>query len=188
MDTKEKILMVAQNLIQSKGFNGFSFADIADSVGIRKASIYHHFPTKVALGIALVEQYSLGLKNLLSNIDSQSQNAADQLKSYVSIYRTNLDSDLMCLGGMLASEAQTLAPELNTHLTYFFDINHSWLSKVLKTGQSNNEIHLNTSADAQASLFLAALQGALLVARAYGQLSSFEQTTDSLISNLLRKG
>jgi TetR/AcrR family transcriptional repressor of nem operon len=89
MDTKQKILMVAQNLIQSKGFNGFSFADIADSVGIRKASIYHHFPTKVALGTALIDQYSLGLKNLLSNIDSQSKSVAEQLKSYVSIYRTN---------------------------------------------------------------------------------------------------
>jgi TetR/AcrR family transcriptional repressor of nem operon len=188
MDTKQKILMVAQNLIQSKGFNGFSFADIADSVGIRKASIYHHFPTKVALGTALIDQYSLGLKNLLSNIDSQSKSVAEQLKSYVSIYRTNLDSELMCLGGMLASEAQTLAPELNTQLTHFFDINHSWLSKVLKAGETNKQIKLSTTADGQASLFLAALQGALLVARAYGKQSIFDQTTETLISNLLRKG
>jgi len=188
MDTKEKIMTITQTLIQSKGFNGFSFADIANEVGIRKASIYHHFPTKTALGIALIEQYSSSLNALLNNINSRSKTADESLNSYVDIYRSNLNLDLMCLGGMLASEAQTLAPELNTHLKQFFDINHSWLTSILEAGESNNEIKLNTSANAEASLFLAALQGALLVARAYDTQTSFDEAASTLISNLLRKG
>lgn len=50
MDMREQILTSAQRLVQQRGFNGFSYADIADEVGIRKASLHHYFPTKTDLG------------------------------------------------------------------------------------------------------------------------------------------
>jgi TetR/AcrR family transcriptional repressor of nem operon len=58
--TKIEILDAAQNIIQLRGYNGFSFANISQTVGISKASIHHHFPSKAALGLLLfaaIERY-----------------------------------------------------------------------------------------------------------------------------------
>jgi len=49
-DTAERILDIAQDLIQRRGFNAFSYHDIAAPMGIRKASIHYHFPSKADLG------------------------------------------------------------------------------------------------------------------------------------------
>lgn len=45
-DTRDKILDVADDLVQRVGLNAMSYTHISDAVGIRKASIHHHFPRK----------------------------------------------------------------------------------------------------------------------------------------------
>jgi len=52
-DTATRILDTAERLVQSRGYNGFSYADIAERVGITKASLHHHFETKATLGQAI---------------------------------------------------------------------------------------------------------------------------------------
>ena len=92
------------------------------------------------------------------------------------------------MGGMLASEALTLDASLLPGLQRFFAINTDWLAKVLTEGSSQQIFALNDKAESHAQLFLSALQGALMIARATGQRDAFEQTCELLISNLMRKG
>lgn len=56
-NTKERILKYSEQLMLSKGYNGFSFMDIAKIVGIKKASMHYHFPTKEDLAVAIVLKY-----------------------------------------------------------------------------------------------------------------------------------
>ena len=49
-DTASEILDVAERLVQVRGFNGFSYADIAEALEVTKASLHYHFPTKGDLG------------------------------------------------------------------------------------------------------------------------------------------
>ncbi len=101
MEMRDKILTCAQRLVQQRGLNGFSYADIANEVGIRKASLHHHFPTKVDLGLSLIKVYSEQLNNALINISSSSLPANEKLLEYIALYRGSLDAERMCLGGCL---------------------------------------------------------------------------------------
>jgi TetR/AcrR family transcriptional regulator, transcriptional repressor for nem operon len=188
MEMKERILTSAQKLVQQRGFNGFSYADIAVEVGIRKASLHHHFPTKTDLGLALIEMYSEQLDNELHRINRLPVLADAKLAAYIALYHYSLQTECMCLGGMLATEALTLDAVMLPRLKRFFSRNIEWLAGVLVEGETQQLFTLNGTSVAHARIFLSALQGALLIARVTGDCVAFEQTAALLIIDLLRKG
>jgi AcrR family transcriptional regulator len=55
-DTPEKILQVARRLFVQQGYTATSMRQVAEETGIGKATIYHHFPDKQAIIMALLEQ------------------------------------------------------------------------------------------------------------------------------------
>ena len=188
METRERILTSAQRLAQSRGFNGFSYADIAEEVGIRKASLHHHFPTKTDLGVALIETYAAMLDSALRNINASSAPADKKLAAYVGIYRNSLEAERVCLGGMLASEALTLDRAILPSLKSFFARNTQWLTEILTDGKAKRIFVLSGTAVDHAHLFVSFLQGALILARATGDRKAFDKTASLLITSLLRKG
>lgn len=188
MDMREQILTSAQRLVQQRGFNGFSYADIADEVGIRKASLHHHFPTKTDLGLALIDGYTAQLESGLHHINATFPQADARLNAYAAIYRNSLAAQRMCLGGMLASEALTLDPAVLPSLKRFFARNTEWLTEVLAAGESQQLFRLTGTPADHARVLLSTLQGALLIARASGDSEAFDRTASLLISGLLRKG
>ena len=188
MEMRDKILASAQRLLQQRGFNGFSYADIANEVGIRKASLHHHFPSKADLGATLIEQYSTNVNNALATISGSPLPANEKLAAYVNFYRGSLEAERMCLGGMLATEVQTLDAIMLPGLKHFFTRILEWLTVVIMEGASQQLFTLSGSATDHARILLSTLQGALLVARATGDREAFEQTTALLISGLMRKG
>lgn len=188
MEMREHILASAQRLVQQRGFNGFSYADIAAEVGIRKASLHHYFPAKMDLGMALVEMYSTRFENELLRISGLSSRADSNLDAYVALYRGALEADRMCLCGMLASEALTLDAAIVPGVKRFFVRNTEWLTEVLAAGKSQRLFVLPGAAVDHARVFLSALQGALLIARATGDHQAFDRTSSLLLSGLLRKG
>lgn len=188
MEMRDQILASAQRLVQQRGFNGFSYADIAEEVGIRKASLHHYFPTKTDLAQTLIEVYSAQLEAELLRISSESSTADAKLRAYAAVYRSTLQAERMCLGGMLATEALTLDPVLLPSLKHFFARNTEWLTEVLTAGKSQKRFALTGSAAEHARILLSALQGALMIARATGDHRAFDKTAALLISGLLRKG
>ncbi len=188
MEIRDQILACAQRLVQTRGFNGFSYADIAKEVGIRKASLHYHFPTKTDLGVALLGMYAAMLDSALLNIGASSAPADKKLAAYIGIYRDSLEAERVCLGGMLASEALTLDEALLPGLKRFFARNTQWLAGILAEGKAKRIFVLSGTAANHAHMFVSALQGALILARAAGDRKVFERTASTLISTLLRKG
>lgn len=188
MEMRDQILGVAQRLVQQRGFNGFSYADIADEVGIRKASLHHYFPTKTDLALALIDGFTAQLDSGLRHINESYAQADARLGAYVAIYRDTLEADRMCLGGMLATEAHTLDPVILPGLKRFFARNIEWLTEVLAAGHSQQRFTLTGTASDHARMLLSALQGALLITRATGDREAFNQITALLIAGLSRKG
>lgn len=184
METREQILQSAQRLVQQRGFNGFSYADVAQEVGVRKASLHHHFPSKTDLGVALIAAYTTQLHTALESLEHLP--APDALRAYVRLFRATLDAERVCLGGMLASDALTLDASMLPHLRGFFELNLRWLSAVLARGQADGSLRPSTAApQAQARLWLSSLQGALLLARACGDADHLAQTGQLLLSGVL---
>lgn len=188
MDMRTQILASAQRLVQQRGFNGFSYADVAEEVGIRKASLHHHFPSKADLGKALLETYKAQLESELLRIAGLPSKADKKLSAYAAIYRGTLDAGRMCLGGMLASDWLTLDASILPVLKRFFIYNTKWLTEILAEGKSQKQLIFRGSAEAQAFVILATLQGALLIARATGDEKGFDRTTSLLLAGLSRNG
>jgi TetR/AcrR family transcriptional regulator, transcriptional repressor for nem operon len=187
MDTRDIILSSAQRLVQQRGYNGFSYADVAEEVGIRKASLHHHFPTKTDLGLALIERYTADFDAALQAISAAKVNANTKLARYVACYRESLAADRMCLCGMLATEALTLDAALLPKLKRFFDLNTEWLTTLLLAGRKDAQLQFSGAATDHSRVILSVLQGALMLARSTGDAADFDRTTSLLIKVLTGK-
>ncbi|CAM3061560.1 TetR family transcriptional regulator [Legionella steigerwaltii] len=177
---KTEILNCAQELIQRRGFNGFSYADIAHLIGIRKASIHHYFPTKADLGIAVVERYRELFNLALDEIDLE-KSLEGKINRYVSLYKDVLKQDRLCLCGMLASDLATLEPELQAIVKEFFLDNVAWLSKVLTDEYPSRS---KNSVSGIAWQIINSLQGATLISRIMNDTKAFDANCDTLMHQL----
>lgn len=168
--TAEDILASARNLIMSGGYNGFSYADISEVVGIRKASIHHHFPSKVDLVRELVKRYREDGQANVATLGQNVPDALDILKVYANHWSKCIEdaSRPYCVCALLASELPSLPPEVATEVTSFFRFISSWLTTVMERGQKSGALNLTSEPHVEAEAFLATVYGAMLSARAYG--------------------
>jgi TetR/AcrR family transcriptional repressor of nem operon len=187
-ETASRILDIAEELVQTRGFNGFSYNDISERLGIRKPSIHHHFSTKAALGARLVERYRQRFLGALAAIDRAGGNAPRRLRGYARIYEEVLAKDRMCLCGMLAAEVVTLPESVRAPLQRFFDDSETWLTELLESGRRSGELAFAGKARDQARLLLASLEGAMMVARSYRDEARFRAATRRLVANLVARG
>jgi TetR/AcrR family transcriptional regulator, transcriptional repressor for nem operon len=172
-DTSERILDIAERLVQTRGFNGFSYADISAEVGISKASLHYHYPTKAALGQRLVERYERNFKAALECIDARHAPALAKLAAYVEIYVKVLRAGKMCLCGMLAADYETLPDEIQASVRRFFVANEVWLAAVLSRGRKENEFVFAGRPIDVAYILVSTLEGAMLLARTDNDVSRF---------------
>lgn len=179
--TSSQILDVAERLAQTRGFNGFSYADIAAELGITKASLHYHFPSKAELGRALIDRYSTNFGAALAALDDSSATAAAQLERYVAIYGDVLKGGRICLCGMLAAEYSTLPVAMQEAIRGFFDLNERWLSRLLESGRIARTLSFEGTAQDAARNITAALEGAMLLARPYGDGARFAAAADRLL-------
>src|SRR5436305_8852537 len=118
--TADRIVDIAERLVQSRGYNGFSYADIAAELSLSKASLHYHFPSKAELGEALIVRYAAQFAAALADIDSALDDPVAQLDAYAALYSKVLSGRLNCLCGMLAAEYHTLPEGMRTAVTRFF--------------------------------------------------------------------
>ena len=172
-ETAEQILDLAETLIQTRGYSAFSYQDIADSLGIRKASIHYHFPSKADLGTAVVDRYIARFGEALTAIaDDQSQSSMTMLDFYVQPYLQFASTpDRVCLSGALAGEMLALPPKVRERVDHFFRTHQIWLTKILERGVARGDFKLPAPAQKVARFVFGALQGALLVKRTTNDLS-----------------
>jgi TetR/AcrR family transcriptional repressor of nem operon len=184
VDTRPAILDVAERLVQRRGFNGFSYADVADELGITRAALHYHFPGKFELGEALIARYAARFTDALTAIDSQGCAASSKLRAYADLYLEVLRDERMCLCGMLAAEHETLSEPMRQIIVGFLDDNHAWLVGVLETGRREGSLTFSGPPEDLAPMVVGTLEGAMLVARPYGGTARFESVAARLIADL----
>src|SRR3954452_173484 len=183
-DTAQRILDVAEELVQVRGFNAFSYADIAAELKMTKAGLHYHYPGKAELGEALIARYSERFSEALARIDEEPTTAAAKLDEYVNLYGEVMRGGRMCLCGMLAYEYQTLPGGLQEAILLFFDENEAWLARVLKEGRADGSLRFAGSPSDTAGMIIGGLEGAMLVARPYGDLKRFKKSASALIATV----
>jgi TetR/AcrR family transcriptional repressor of nem operon len=180
----QRILDVAEELAQTRGFNGFSYADIAERLGVTKAGLHYHFPSKAELGRALIERYQLVFGQALDAIDRQARTAPEKLRRYIGLYDSVMRNHRICLCGMLAAEYATLPAPMQEELRRFFDANEAWLARVLEDGRRAGQLAFRGPAKQRARNVLGTLEGAMLVARTYGDSRRFLLTAKQVLADL----
>ena len=185
-DTSSRILDVAERLVQLRGFNGFSYADVASELEITKASLHYHFPGKSDLGRALVERYASRFTEALDVIDEHESNPIAKLQAYARIYAAVLSEGRMCLCGMLAAGYDTLPPTMQEAVIDYFDVNEAWLVRVLEGGVESGELVLSGSPPEAAQAIVSGLEGAMLIARPYDDVRRFDSAASRLLASLVR--
>lgn len=173
INTKEKIVNLGLELIQTRGINGFSFADIAKVIDIKKASIHYYFPSKTDLIEAVLEKYSTNFFEALEQSTASTLKA--KLEYYTSLYRMNLIEGRICLCSDLAMDTYNLNDSINNKVGDFFQKNISWLEKQFTEYKSSQK----------ASEFFAGIQGAQLISRNQKRIDYFDEVIRKSIDDLL---
>jgi TetR/AcrR family transcriptional repressor of nem operon len=181
-DTAGRILDSAERLVQVRGFNGFSYADVAAELSVTTASLHYHFAGKAELGRALIARYASRFDAALARIDAGAGDASARLDAYAQIYADVLRARRMCLCGMLAAEFETLPEAMRAAVIAFLDGNESWLAGVLEHGRAQATLAFSGDAREAARLIVSALEGAMLVARPYGDVERFEAAASRLLA------
>src|SRR3954464_13552034 len=135
-DTRRELLDLAETLVRTRGYNGFSYRDLADQIGIKTASIHYHFPTKGDLGGALIENERELFARNLAQLDAEEKDPRRRLERFIQLFQATTIGcgNRMCLGAMLAVEQQTLPEAVGRAVRRLFEENEGWLPAVLAKG------------------------------------------------------
>ncbi|MER9341956.1 TetR/AcrR family transcriptional regulator [Mesorhizobium sp. M0601] len=184
--TSDDILACARSLIVAGGYNGFSYADIAEVVGIRKASIHHHFPSKVDLVRTLVARYREETEAGMANVELHESDPLEQLRTYAGYWEACIAnaSAPFCICALLASELPVLPEEVSLEVRAHFRSLSTWLTSVMERGARHGQFRLMSTPRAEAEAFMATVHGAMLSARAYGDPKIFAVVTGPLLERL----
>jgi len=168
--TQQKILEAAESLIQKRGYNGFSYKDLTEIIGIKTSSIHYHYPTKENLACAVIIWQLENLTLILNEIKMDSElNAKSKILKFfdVIMLSTYADDMKMCLGGMFASDALLLPESVLLEVRAFFNYLSSWVKGVLIEGKKQGEIKEIGSTDEYSKYLLSQIEGALLLSRLF---------------------
>jgi len=187
MGRAEEILDISQELIQTRGYNAFSFQDLSARLGIKKASVQFYFPKKVDLGIAVVRRYRAMFAELQRNLAQRTGLTAwERLEVYLQPFlQVSGTRNMVCLCGVLGGEFLSLPKPVQEEVLGFFKLHEGWLADLLDRGRAQGAFAFEGDPGAQAKMMFSALQGALLIAR--GQENSHHfQTVVTVLKNMLR--
>jgi TetR/AcrR family transcriptional regulator, transcriptional repressor for nem operon len=175
--SKEAILAAAKRTAMAHGYSGLNFRDLANEVGIKAPSIYHHFPSKADLGAAVAKRY---WEDIAADLEAISAEAPDDplraLRRYPEIFRKSLQSDnRMCLCSFMAAEYDDLPEAVKQEVQAFADVNVAWLRKVLTAAR----VVRAKDSEKRSRAIYAAVAGAQLMARSRADISLFDALIDS---------
>ena len=186
LSTADDILACARSLIVAGGYNGFSYADIAEVVGIRKPSIHHHFPSKLDLVKTLVVRYREAAEEGIANLERAVPGPLDRLRAYIGYWKTCIGdaSAPFCVCALLANELPVLPEEIALEIRAYFRFLSGWLTAVLERAAALGVVALTDTPRVEAEAFMATVHGAMLSARAYGDTAIFGTIRDPQLARL----
>lgn len=177
MSKSEEILSEARRSAQAHGYGGLNFRDLAQAVGIRAASIYHHFPSKAELGAAVARRYWEDTAADLAAIRVETPDAAKALGRYPAIFRRSLEAgNRLCLGSFMSAEYDDLPDPVRREVQAFADVNVAWLADRLEAAGAASP---GLEAETRARAIFAAIAGAQLLARSRSDLALFDTLVEA---------
>jgi TetR/AcrR family transcriptional repressor of nem operon len=182
--TAARIMDAAQRFVQLRGFNAFSYADVAAELNVTTAALHYHFASKAELGEALISRYLDRFTDALRAASEAGDSAVARLEAYIDLHASVLSEQKLCLCGMLAAEYHTLPPAMQTRVTLLFDRSEEWLEQVLDRGRAEGSMHFSGPARDAALMIVAVVEGGMLVASPRGDVARFRAGAAMMLAGL----
>ena len=185
-ETAERILDAANALLIDRGYAAFSYADIAEAVKIRKASIHHHFPTKAGLVVAVLRRHRNRIAAGMKALDDQVENPLARLRNYYKYWEGCIEGQTIsfCIGALLGAEMPSLPEEVQAEVRLHFSMLTEWFERTLKAGTKARTIQLKGTVATEAQMLIALLHGAMLSARATGNRDLFHSLSQAALNRI----
>lgn len=174
-DTRTRILNLAEDLTQKVGFNGFSYLDLAEEIGVKNSSIHYHFKAKADLALALVERYRSVHKEAFEELDRTLETPKERLEALADHFNGYALNQKVCMCGMMAAEFEAVSPEVRQALALYFRDLQGWLTKQLAEMR-------HPDPQQGALQFVCALEGSLLLARLEGDATIVGRSVDAFVN------
>lgn len=185
-DTRARILDIGERLLLERGYAGFSYQDIAEAVGIRKASIHHHFPAKEDLGRAIIERTRLRLNDGRGPVAENAEQAKKQFERFLRFFeRLTEDGSRLCIGGRLSADFAVLPDPVRDPFRAFLNEHGAWLEELCRVGQKTGAFKTDLPAREQALMLRSAIQGAVQLARANGDAQMYRTVAKVMRQQIL---
>lgn len=181
---KEKILDAAEKMVQDRGLNAVSFQHLADTVGLSKPSIFHHFRNKEALSRALIERCSCKYAPLYAEVIDGDGDAVAKLRGIAAIFADDLARDRLCLLGVMGNSVSTLTEDAREDLRRTAVGSIGLFTRVFTQGRAEGSLNFAGNPEDAATAFLGMMQGLQTLARAKNDLSSYHRSVESYIGTL----
>ncbi len=174
MTRKDEILDLGTEMIQTRGYSAFSYQDLSDRLGITKASIHYHFPSKAALGEAVAERYHENVREYLTRCSSTTDDPWKQLAGYITMLEEIMECpDRICAAGSVQAEYNVVPPAMRNEMAELIDFVISWIADVITCGRDEGVMAFAGDPTDEAAMIFSAVQGALQLGRAQG-ISRFD--------------
>jgi TetR/AcrR family transcriptional repressor of nem operon len=174
-DTRTRILDLAEDFTQTKGFNNFSYLDLAAEIGVKNSSIHYHFKAKKDLALALVERIRETHSKACDDFDHRFETPQERLRALIEHFSGYVQSEKICMCGMMAAEFQTVSSEVRKALSLYFSEMRTWLADQFAQMKAPN-------AEDRALQFLSGLEGAVLLARLEADPKMVDRSLDFFVS------
>jgi TetR/AcrR family transcriptional repressor of nem operon len=185
MATSSQIIEVGTEFVQTLGFHAFSYRDIADRIGIRTASIHYHFPSKTDLVKAIVERVCTEAAAGIGEIDATAKSQTERLRRFCCMFQRTLgDAERLCPMCMLAMGQEAIPAEVREGVKKFWAGGEAWVAAVVETGQLSGEFDADLEPETVGRTFVAALEGAMVAARAFAERRRLLDVTEYLLASL----
>lgn len=181
MDTRAAIIQLGDTLIREKGYNAFSFSDISKQLNIKNASVHYHFPTKTDLGTAIVNEHQVHLDQLIKQ--NEKKNPLEKLKSFLSIYTTAKNQNMVCLVGSLATDLYTVDEKVQLALQQLVNNILAWVMQILTEGKQSGIFHFEVETRTRALMIITNMLAALQVTRLTNK-KDFQAIRQAIINDL----
>lgn len=180
-DTKDKIVTLADHLVRTKGFNAFSYKDIADPMEIKNAAIHYHFPAKADLGISVIDSE---IAKFMESAEKWRKLPEDkQLAKLVDVFHRHGTNGFICLMGSLAPDFETFTDPMKEKVQEMGNVIVNWITACLENGRAHQRFHFEGEAYDRALLIITNLQSSLILSRVLGP-SVFNRVSNRILKDL----
>ena len=185
-DTKKQILDIAENYLLDRGYNGFSYKDISNALGIRNASIHYHFPKKTDLGVSIIRRAKGQFERWVQVLENRAPGYTSELAEFCLLFKKYVKNrQQSCLGGALETDFKTLPEEMQKEARELTSAMLRWLERLLEEGRNQAAFNFPGQANAQALAVISCLQGAIQIVRVTAP-SSFDSVVEQITLSVCR--